>query len=265
MAFDREAAKAEGYTDDEINAYQQAEAAKNNQTPVAADPGEPPAPTTVINPVGTSAAAMGTSAGLAIAPYAATAAGALGAGVGASRLYSGWKEGVNAANKMSAVSEANAATHAATQEMKTLQQIARGVGPEADAAKSRLTQLIQSRAAPVPTAPIAPTGGMPSGPVMPTGVPAAVPNAAPSVMNQLKSFAANKVLPMANSFAKGSVLSGLATYSPELGPQTPQVGRMKGSEINPLTSRPWTPDQIKQYEANPNAFDAQMAPPQMRR
>jgi hypothetical protein len=137
------------------------------------------------------------------------------------------------------------------------QDVARGI--------EQLSQKLYSK---VPTAPIAPTGGMPTGPVAPTampGMPAAVPNAAPSVMNQLKSFAANKVLPMANSFAKGSVLSGLATYSPELGPQTPQVGRMKGSEINPLTSRPWTPDQIKQYEANPNAFDAQMAPPQMRR
>jgi hypothetical protein len=40
---------------------------------------------------------------------------------------------------------------------------------------------------------------------------------------------------------------------------------MRGMEINPLTGAPWTPQQIAQYEANPQMFDAQMAPPQMRR
>jgi hypothetical protein len=40
---------------------------------------------------------------------------------------------------------------------------------------------------------------------------------------------------------------------------------MKGMEINPLTGAPWTPEQIAQYEANPNVYDAQMAPPQFRR
>jgi hypothetical protein len=81
----------------------------------------------------------------------------------------------------------------------------------------------------------------------------------------MRALAANKVLQGAGNLAKGSVGPGMAMYSGELGPKTPQVGRMRGMEINPLTGRPWTPDQIKQYESNPNMFDSQMAPPQMRR
>jgi hypothetical protein len=45
----------------------------------------------------------------------------------------------------------------------------------------------------------------------------------------------------------------------------PQVGRMKGMEINPITGRPWTPDQIAQYSANPAMYDQQLAAPQFRR
>jgi len=271
MAFDREAAKAEGYSDDEINAYLQAEAEKQKQaTPVTADPGEPPAPQTKFEPVGSSPASVATSTGLAVAPYALPAAGAAAAALGGGKLYSGWRAGVDAANEMSRVSATNAATHAATQEMKTLRQIAQGTGPEAEAARQRLTQLIQSRGgAPIPsgpvapTAPVAPTGGAPVGPVAPVG--AAAPAQTPGVMAQLRAFAANKVLPMAGNIARGSVGPAMLFHSGDLGPQVPQSGRMRGMEINPLTGRPWTPEQIKQYESNPAMFDSQLAPPQMRR
>ena len=55
------------------------------------------------------------------------------------------------------------------------------------------------------------------------------------------------------------------TYSPELGPKTPQTGRMRGMEINPMTGRPWTPDQIRMYEANPAQFDTALGAAQMPR
>lgn len=244
MAFDREAAKAEGYSDDEINAYLQAEAEKQKQTAPTVDVGEPPAPQTKIEPVGSSAASVGTSAGLAVAPYAIPLAGAAAAGLGGSKLYSGWREGVNAANEMSRVSAQNAATHAATQEMKTLRQIAQGSGPEADAARQRLTQLIQSRGgAPIPSAgpvnpnmpqagqqafqqmgqqlagkppvaPVAPTPmqGVAPGPVAPTGMPAPTAQA-PGVMAQLRAFAANKILPAAGNMARGSVGPAMLFHS----------------------------------------------------
>lgn len=234
MAFDREAAKAEGYTDDEINAYLQAEAEKNKQTAPAVDVGEPPAPTTKINEVGTSAEAMATTAGLGLAPYAVPAAGVAAAALGGGKIYQGWKSGVDAANKYTATQAANAATHAATQEMKTLQQIAKGSGPDAEAARQRLTQLIQSRGgAPSPTSnipaqqvrPVAPTPGAyagatptsamgPVSPVVPQGMPPAPKP--PSIMAQIRALAANKVLPMAGNLAKGSVGPGMAMYSGSL-------------------------------------------------
>jgi hypothetical protein len=147
MAFDREAAKADGYTDDEINAYLQAEAEKNKETPVTVDPGEPPAPTTVIKPVEPTASSVATTAGIGLAPYVVPAAGVAAAALGGGKVYQGWKEGVDAARQYSATQAANAATHAATQELKTLQQIARGTGPEAEVARQRIIDIINSRSA----------------------------------------------------------------------------------------------------------------------
>ena len=122
-----------------------------------------------------------------------------------------------------------------------------------------------------PSAPVVPQGPINAGPVVPSAMPAPAAPAgpAPSLLDKttsmIRQLAANKVV---QGLARGAnVLGGaqIAAYSPELGPKTPQVGRMRGMEINPLTNRPWTPEQIKQYEANPNVFDQQMAPPQMRR
>lgn len=110
-----------------------------------------------------------------------------------------------------------------------------------------------------------PTPGTVSGPVAPP----------PSMANRVQAAAAQRI---SNLPAMGELMSGamrtagrilgpasLALESSELGPKTPQTGRMRGMEINPLTGAPWTPQQIAQYEANPQQFDAQMAPPQMRR
>ena len=143
----------------------------------------------------------------------------------------------------------------------------------------------QKMAARMPTAPVAPAGpqilnaaGQPMAPSAPIAPAGAAPVAAPSPVAQptmmqrgadmasrMRTAAAQRVMPALNSMAKGGVLGAMATYSPELGPKTPQAGRMRGMEINPLTGAPWTAEQIAQYERNPNVFDAQMAPPQMRR
>lgn len=203
MAFDREAAKAEGYSDDEINAYLQAEAAKNKQTAPVVDVGEPPAPQTKIEPVGSSAEAVGTTAGLAVAPYALPAAAAGAAALGGGKLYSGWREGVNAANEYNRVTAANAQTHAATQELKTLKQIAQGTGPEADAAKQRIQQIIQNR--PAPVAPVTPTGGASvAGPVAPAATPQA------SMASRVQAAAANKIqnLPGAGMIGSAGKMAG---------------------------------------------------------
>lgn len=78
----------------------------------------------------------------------------------------------------------------------------------------------------------------------------------------VRQMAANKAV---QNMAKFGGLASLSLYSPELGPQTPTTGRMRGMEINPMTRRPWTPQEIKQYENNPMAFDSMLGPVQARR
>lgn len=110
-----------------------------------------------------------------------------------------------------------------------------------------------------------PTPGTVSGPVAPP----------PSMANRVQAAAAQRIT---NLPAMGEMLGGAARLAgralgplsavmqtTDTGPAVPSTGRMRGMEINPLTGRPWTPDQIAQYESNPQVFDAQMAPPQMRR
>ena len=103
MAFDREAAKQAGYSDEEIDAYLSQEANKKKSAPAPtanAEIGEPPAPTTVVPEAGGGAAGAATTAGLAVAPYVATgAAGAAGA-YGANKLYGAWKQSAQAAQAL---------------------------------------------------------------------------------------------------------------------------------------------------------------------
>lgn len=83
MAFDREAAKAAGYTEEEINAYLQDKPESKEVTPVApgqeVEPGEPPPPTTSVTPAGEGnyAPAFATAA-LAVPAAAVGAGGVLG-------------------------------------------------------------------------------------------------------------------------------------------------------------------------------------------
>jgi len=225
MAFDREAAKAEGYSDDEINAYLQAEAEKNKQTAPAVDVGEPPAPQTKIEPVGTSAASVATTGALAAAPYIGTAAlgagGLYGAGL-AKQAFDAYREGTAAkqAHTDLQYKKMEAAANRAAGNMPAQQM--RPVSPTAT--YNVPTQNVPQMRAPLPTAaPVAPQPmpGVPSaGPVAPTampGMPTAAPaQTSPSIMNRMRALAANKVLQGAGSLAKGSVGPGMALYSGSL-------------------------------------------------
>jgi hypothetical protein len=72
--------------------------------------------------------------------------------------------------------------------------------------------------APLPTAtPVAPgpiPGAPTAGPVVPQGMPPA--QTSPSIMNRMRALAANKVLQGAGNLAKGSVGPGMALYSGSL-------------------------------------------------
>jgi len=130
-----------------------------------------------------------------------------------------------------------------------------------------------------PVAPQPMPGVATSGPVAPANMPAAnqpqMRAPQPSMASRVQAAAAQRI---SNLPAMGEIMGGamrtagrilgpasLALESRDLGPKTPQTGRMRGMEINPLTGAPWTPQQIAQYEANPAQYDAQMAPPQFRR
>lgn len=78
----------------------------------------------------------------------------------------------------------------------------------------------------------------------------------------VRQAAANKAL---QNMAKLGGVASLSLFSPELGPMTPQTGRMRGMEINPMTRRPWTREEIQQYEQYPERYDGMLGVQQMRR
>lgn len=283
MAFDRQAAKEAGYTDDEINAFIAANPEvedKNAQQQQLAN--EPPAPQTVIPELGRGAemaATIGVAAvpvleGIAaVAPYAAAA----GAGYYAKNklgqvVDKGLEVGKGVVEQMR---ESNAIQQSREARLQKRPGFGgtptAGTPTAAPAGAQNYGNVRYNVPTGAPTTPVVPQGPINAGPVVPNAMPAPAAPAgpAPSLLDKttsmIRQLAANKVV---QGLAKGAnVLGGaqIAAYSPELGPRTPQVGRMRGMEINPLTNRPWTPDQIKQYEANPMMYDQQMAPPQMRR
>lgn len=202
MAFDREAAKAEGYSDDEINAYLQAEAEKKKQTAPAVDVGEPPAPQTKINTVETSPESMATTGAMAVAPYALPAAAAGAAALGGSKLYSGWKAGTQAAEGLAA---AKLASEAGIADREFVRQ---GV-MTAEEALQRQAEREAALKAGKPVQAVKPGGAPVAGPVAPTAQPA-------SMTSRVQAAAANKIqnLPGANSAMGkmvGKVLPGAGT------------------------------------------------------
>jgi hypothetical protein len=193
----------------------------------------------------------------AFAPYAAGAAGLYKA----NKIANTWMAGAEAA------AEARKAQAAA----------------EAAAEAGRAARF----AAKNPMAPTTPTYNVPTaqtpnmatrplgtpGPVVPEPMPAQAANAVRGAQAAEGAAAGGsnwmaQALNMARQYAPALAKVGVGTalMAPtSTGPAVPSVGRMRGSEINPLTGRPWTPDQIAQYEKNYPMFDQQLAASQMRR
>ena len=262
MAFDREAAKQAGYSDDEINAYMQAEAEKNKTeapAPVVADVGEPPAPTTVVKPIESTAASVTTTAGIGLAPYAVPAVGAAAAALGGKALYNRWDQSAKAAQALADAKLASEQGIAQRFEQRMAQQAGQALpkpvapSPILDAAGRPMTPS---------TGPVAPQAPVAQGAQMAEQAAARAPSLLDKTTSMIRQLAANKVV---QGLGKGMTGLQMATYSPELGPPVPQVGRMRGMEINPMTGRPWTPEQLKAYNANPQMFDSALGAAQMPR
>jgi len=271
MAFDREAAKQAGYSDDEINAYMQAEAEKTKTeapAPVVADVGEPPAPTTVVKPIESTAASVTTTAGIGLAPYAIPAAGAAAAALGGKALYNRWDQSAKAAQALADAKLASEQGIAQRFEQRMAQQAGQAAGQAArPVAPSQLLDQFGRPIQPGPVAPqpmAAPAGPAPvaQGAQMAEQAAARAPSLLDKTTSMIRQLAANKVV---QGLGKGMTGLQMATYSPELGPPVPQVGRMRGMEINPMTGRPWTKEQLQAYNANPQMFDSALGAAQMPR
>lgn len=143
-------------------------------------------------------------------------------------------------------------------------QAAQRAGQAAQAARPIAPQILDAAGRPI--AP--PTG---SAPIAPQAAP--LPQAAPttpqpSILDRttamIRQLAANKVV---QGMAKGGAGLTAALMPGNVGQDymVPQVGRMRGMEINPMTGRPWTREQLAAYNANPQQFDIALGAAQMPR
>lgn len=203
------------------------------------------------------------------------AAGALGTGA---LLYAGKKlltpagRGATdlAQRSVAAAEEANriAALNAQQLHERELTRQANRQATQAARAAPVAPQILDAQGRPMArapvTAPVVPTGPAVSAPVVPQGpLPAGVtagpapftPPQAPSIVdratNLVRAIAANKVVQGA---ARMGNMAGIASMvlSPSNSGQNypfPQAGPLRGSEINPTTGQPWTPQELAQYRA----------------
>jgi hypothetical protein len=64
--------------------------------------------------------------------------------------------------------------------------------------------------------------------------------------SKMRQIAAEKVIQNAGTLAKTGMGISAMTYSAPLGPQVPNQGPYRGMEINPMSGRPWTPQELAQ-------------------
>ena len=215
MAIDREKARAAGYTDEEIDAY---EAAQAQQEPMGDQPPPPPPASADQGQAGgTSIGEAATTAALAAAPYAVPAALTAGGIYGASVAKRGF-------DAMKAASEART--------MQAQAQMAQAQGLQ-----QRFDQRMAAQAArAAPTGPqILNASGQPMRPMAPGPVAPAAPAAAPApaaaaqptamqrgmdYARQMQKIAAEKVMqgaraaaPLARAVAPAAAGLGALTFS----------------------------------------------------
>lgn len=238
MAFDRAAARAAGYSEEEINAFLQSQPAdRSNTGPVA--PGqedsvtEPPPPTTVVTPPGEGSMMSGlATAGLGAAKMLGPAAGAAVVGYGLGR-YGG--RAADAVRNL--VSGGPVAPNNMVQPMT-------GNAPAPSSSATRIP--ITTTPAPA-SSPILDAQGRPM--MRPTAPAPAAPAApAPAPAQQISN--AQRII---QSLALDKVLRGAGAATAAMMPSNvgqnynfPTKGRFAGMEINPMTGRPWTPQELAQ-------------------
>jgi hypothetical protein len=224
--LNRQEAKDAGYSDEEIDAFLKANPQITTSTAKQEERLEPPPPTTEINEVGKGA-------------EAATIAGAGAAGLGGAAAIGAGAYGVRKAmTSMPRVAEA-------------MQAMRQGMGAPA-AAPAR------------PPGPVQPTQsvildsqGRPMQMPQPQPAARAQPQAQPGMMDRIAQMA-RTYGPAAARMAGGAAAAAMPSNIGQ-GYNFPQAGPMRGMEINPMTGRPWTREELAAYERNPNAFNSGFA------
>ncbi len=286
--------RAAGFSDDDIRDYMANQPGLNSAPSPSADDDLPSVDVTKPSQILANAEAAGVPTGpressflsdvATAAPVilgenagkVALGAGGLGAAYAANQVRKGMQARAAAGSAQAAAQAAQA--QAAMEQARAAQQAAQGVQQRfearaaAQAARAVPTgpQILDAAGRPMaPSAPVAPQGPVSTGPVAPQAMaPQAAPQAQPSMLdkttNMIRQLAANKVF---NTMAKGGAIAAAALTPGNVGQDymVPQVGRMRGMEINPMTGRPWTREQLAAYNANPQQFDLALGAAQMPR
>lgn len=199
--------------------------------------------------------------------------GGLGAAYAGKKFYDAQRLASEARQAQAAAQMAQA--NAAMEQARAAQQSAQGLQERAaarQAAQAARTapvapQILDAQGRPIvraPVAPVAPTGPAMTAPVAPQGpLPPGVtagpapfrPPAAPSVVDRatqiVRQIAANKVVQGAARFGNLAGIASMALTPGNAGQNYPfpQSGPLRGSELNPATGRPWTPQELAAYRA----------------
>jgi hypothetical protein len=258
-----------GFSDQDINDYaasleQQAQPIQEmapvqpTELPTIDEKNIPPLPEPITPGIASTAATTLIGAPGAIKEYALPAAELYGAYKAVNALGPGieaWKQSSLAKQADAAARQARAASDIATEQGRAARAAGRVPGP----------------VAPSPTSPIVNSAGRPmpmsTGPApvvresvgmrnMPTQ--AATGTAATGVMARgaeyaakIRELAAQKALQVAPNVARVGVGATAALMPGNVGQNynVPTTGPLRGSEINPETRRPWTPEELARYNA----------------
>jgi hypothetical protein len=257
MIIDREKARAAGYTDEEIDAYE-AEVAQKEQASGDAPPPPPPPDADQGEASGPSFGEVASTVVAGASPYAVPV------GLGAAGLYGAAKVGgwgsnlAQSAKDVAGAMKERTAVEAA-REARMAQRPGFGGTPKTTTPGPRVSYNVPTQTMPSTQSPVSQMARPVSAPVAPSAAPVTAPAAAPAqpgilqrgmdYASKMREIAANKVMNNAGLIKQAGVGAAALLTPGNVGQQYnfPTKGPYAGMEINPMTGRPWTPEELAQY------------------
>jgi hypothetical protein len=256
MTIDREKARAAGYSDEEIDAFEAEEAQKDQGSWEAPPPPPPDADQGEASGISFGEVASTVAAGAA--PYAVPV------GLGAAGLYGAAKVGgwgsnlAQSARDVAGAMKERTAVEAA-REARMAQRPGFGGTPKTTTPGPRVSYNVPTQTMPSTQSPVSQMARPVSAPVAPSAAPVTAPAAAPAqpgilqrgmdYASKMREIAANKVMNNAGLIKQAGVGAAALLTPGNVGQQYnfPTKGPYAGQEINPMTGRPWTPEELAQY------------------